>query len=115
MNAVENTKDGTVTGHYFNSIASILDVLDQLEQLKSNYIAMDNTPITRILVENKLSNAVIVMFVFRLTSLRSTQLNSFGQYVKDEDAHNMVLLSDIQGFYKYSIARFEDCLNRKPM
>ncbi|RCH79992.1 hypothetical protein CU097_001845, partial [Rhizopus azygosporus] len=42
---VENTKGGTVNGHYFNFIASTLDILDQHEQRKDNYIVMDNAPI----------------------------------------------------------------------
>ncbi|KAG0771611.1 hypothetical protein G6F22_016333 [Rhizopus arrhizus] len=41
----QNTKGGTVTGHYFNFIASTLDILDQHEQFKGNYIVMDNAPI----------------------------------------------------------------------
>ncbi|KAG2191936.1 hypothetical protein INT47_012019 [Mucor saturninus] len=36
---------GTVTGHYFNFIASTLNVLDQHEQFKGFYIVMDNVPI----------------------------------------------------------------------
>ncbi|CEG79652.1 hypothetical protein RMATCC62417_14092 [Rhizopus microsporus] len=36
---------GTVTGHYFNFIASTLDVLDKHEQFKNFYIVMDNVPI----------------------------------------------------------------------
>lgn len=34
--AVENTKGITVTGHYFNFIASTLDILDQHEQFENN-------------------------------------------------------------------------------
>ncbi|CEI89974.1 hypothetical protein RMCBS344292_04310 [Rhizopus microsporus] len=36
---------GTVTGHYFNFIASTLDVLDMHERFKGFYIVMDNVPI----------------------------------------------------------------------
>ncbi|CEG70057.1 hypothetical protein RMATCC62417_06023 [Rhizopus microsporus] len=36
---------GTVTGHYFNFIASTLDILDKREKFKGNYIVMDNAPI----------------------------------------------------------------------
>ncbi|KAG1468016.1 hypothetical protein G6F56_004082 [Rhizopus delemar] len=38
-------KGGTVTGHYFNFVASTLDVLDRHEQFKGHYIIMDNAPI----------------------------------------------------------------------
>ncbi|KAG1179506.1 hypothetical protein G6F70_007714 [Rhizopus microsporus] len=35
----------TVAGHYFNFVASTIDVLDQHEQFKDCYILMDNCPI----------------------------------------------------------------------
>lgn len=31
------------------------------------------------------------------------------------DACNRILLSDLQEFCRYSVARFEECLNSKPM
>lgn len=36
---------GTVTGHYFNFIASTIDVMDRHEEFKGHYIIMDNAPI----------------------------------------------------------------------
>lgn len=36
---------GTFTGHYFNFIASTLDVLDRYEEFKGYYLIMDNAPI----------------------------------------------------------------------
>ncbi|KAG0841955.1 hypothetical protein G6F17_009019 [Rhizopus arrhizus] len=45
--AVINTqsRDSTVTGHYFNFICDIMDVLDKHEEFKDCYIVMDNAPI----------------------------------------------------------------------
>lgn len=39
------SKGGTVTGHYFNFVSSILDVMDKHEEFKGNYLVMDNAPI----------------------------------------------------------------------
>ncbi|KAG1031421.1 hypothetical protein G6F43_013958 [Rhizopus delemar] len=36
---------GTVAGHYFNFIASTLDIMDQHEEFKGHYLIMDNAPI----------------------------------------------------------------------
>ncbi|KAG1050394.1 hypothetical protein G6F43_007324 [Rhizopus delemar] len=36
---------GTVTGHYFNFISSVLDVMDRHEQFRGHYLVMDNAPI----------------------------------------------------------------------
>jgi hypothetical protein len=41
--AIKST--GTVAGHYFNFVASTIDVLEQHEQFKHFYILMDNCPI----------------------------------------------------------------------
>lgn len=40
-----SSKGATVTGHYFNFIASTLDVMDQHEEFTSHYLVMDNAPI----------------------------------------------------------------------
>jgi hypothetical protein len=63
------------------------DIFDQHEQFKNNYIVMDNTPIHKKAdikkkKKKKISSLVKAVFIFRLTPLSSTQLNSFGQYVK---------------------------------
>ncbi|EIE81272.1 hypothetical protein RO3G_05977 [Rhizopus delemar RA 99-880] len=44
MNNAKRTV-GTVTGHYFNFIASTLDMMDQHEEFKGHYLIMDNAPI----------------------------------------------------------------------
>lgn len=44
MDGAERTV-GTVTGHYFNFIASTLDIMDKHDELKSYYLIMDNAPI----------------------------------------------------------------------
>lgn len=36
---------GTVTGHYFNFIASTIAVMDRHEEFKGHYFIMDNAPI----------------------------------------------------------------------
>lgn len=40
-----SSKGATVTGHYFNFIASTLDVMDQHEEFTGHYLVMDNAPI----------------------------------------------------------------------
>ncbi|KAG1169834.1 hypothetical protein G6F46_009275 [Rhizopus delemar] len=36
---------GTITGHYFNTIASTLNMMDQYEDFKDHYLIVDNAPI----------------------------------------------------------------------
>lgn len=43
--AANNSKGGTVTGHYFNFTAKNLDVMDKHSQFKGNYLIMYNAPI----------------------------------------------------------------------
>lgn len=38
-------KGGTVTGHYFNFIASTINIMNQFEEFKGNYLVIDNCPI----------------------------------------------------------------------
>lgn len=38
----EETKRGTVTGHYFNFVASCMSVMDSHTEFKDNYLVMDN-------------------------------------------------------------------------
>jgi hypothetical protein len=43
--AKESNNGGAVTGHCFNFISSVLDVMDRHEQFRGHYLVMDNTPI----------------------------------------------------------------------
>ena len=43
--AKESDNGDAVTGHYFNFISSVLDVMDRHEQFRGHYLVMDNTPI----------------------------------------------------------------------
>ena len=36
---------GTVVGHYFNFISSVLDIMDRHEQFRGHYLVMDSAPI----------------------------------------------------------------------
>lgn len=38
-------QEGTVTGHYFNFIAKVIDILDRHPHFKNHYLIMDNVPI----------------------------------------------------------------------
>jgi hypothetical protein len=40
----EQTNRGNVTGHYFNFIASCMDVMDRHPEFKNHYLVMDNAP-----------------------------------------------------------------------
>ncbi|CAO3666780.1 unnamed protein product [Rhizopus stolonifer] len=49
---------GTVTGHYFNFIASTLDIMDQIKEFKGHYLIMDSATIhkhedTKLYVEKR--------------------------------------------------------------
>lgn len=116
VQAAGNAKGGTVTGHYFNFIASTLDILDKHEQFKGNYIVMDNAPIHK--------NADIRKYIEQrgygcvYLPAYSPELNPIEQFwsvckskIKREellqeetlssrigDACNTILLSDLQGF-----------------
>ncbi|KAG0747157.1 hypothetical protein G6F57_007946 [Rhizopus arrhizus] len=43
--AKESNNSGTVTGHYFNFISSVLDVMNRHEQFRGHCLVMDNAPI----------------------------------------------------------------------
>lgn len=42
---MQSGKGGTLTGHYFNFLASTMDVMDRHEAFKGHYLIMDNAPI----------------------------------------------------------------------
>lgn len=130
---IGNAKGGTVTGHYFNFIVSTLDILDQHEQLKGHYIVMDNAPIhkntdIRKYIEQRGYGCVylpayspelnpIEQFwsVCKSKLKREQLLQEVALSSRIGDACNRILLSDLQGFCRYSSDRFADCLNHKPM
>lgn len=122
-NTADNAKGGTATRHYFSFIASTLYILDQHEQFKGNYIIVDNAP-THM-------NVDIRKYIEKrgYGCAYSPELNSIEQFwsvcksklrrkelLQEEilssrigDACNRILLSDLQGFCRYSAARFKNC------
>ncbi|KAG1448381.1 hypothetical protein G6F56_008958 [Rhizopus delemar] len=106
---------------------------DKHEQFKGNYIVMDNAPIHK----NTDIRKYIEQHGYGCVYLPaySPELNPIEQFwsvcksklkreklLQEEtlssrigEACNTILLSDLQGFCRYSAAKFEDCLNRKPM
>lgn len=125
-----SSKGGTVIGHYFNFLSSTMDVLDRHEEFKGNYIVMDNAPIhlhddIRKHIENRGYRCLYL-------PAYSPELNPIEQFwsvckskLKREQlleeeiltnriqmACNQVLVSDLKGFCKYSIARFALGLKR---
>ena len=128
-----SSNSGTVTGHYFNFISSVLDVMDRHEEFKHHYLIMDNAPIhkhqdIKNLIESRGYKCVYL-------PPYSPELNPIEQFwsvcksklkreqlLEEEtltsriaDACNRILYSNLQGFCRYSAAKFEDCLNRKPI
>ena len=126
-------KCGTVTGHYFNFIAMTLDVIDKHELFKGYYLVMDNAPIhkhtgIRSYIENRCYACVYL-------PPYSPELNPIEQFwsvcksklkreaLLEEEilisrikfTCNNVLISDLRGFCKYSVAKFSGCLEKSPI
>lgn len=124
---------GTVTGHYFNFIASTLDIMDRHEEFKGHYLIMDNAPIhkykdIKLYVESRGYGCV------RLPHY-SPELNPIEQFwsvcksklkrealLKEEtltsrirEACNSITINELKGFCRYPVRKFDDCLNRKPI
>jgi hypothetical protein len=124
---------GTVTGHYFNFIASTLDIMDKYEIFKGHYLVMNNAPIHK----NKDIKHYIESHGYGCVYLPpySPELNPIEQFwsvsksrlkrealLKEEtltsrigEACNNVLISDPKGFCGYSVRKLDDCLQRKPI
>jgi hypothetical protein len=121
----------TVTGHYFNFICDTMDVLDKHKELKDCCIVMDKAPIHKNAdIEKEINRwrygcvylppyypelnpieqfwSVCKSKMKREELLQEETLSS-----RIRDACNSILLSDLKGFCRYSMTRFEDCLNRK--
>ena len=107
--------------------------MNQYEELKGFYLIMDNCPIhnhgdIRKHIEThgygciylppyspELSPIEQFWSVCKSKVKREALLKEETLSSKIRDACNHVLLSDLQGFCRYSVARFDDCLNRKPL
>lgn len=108
---------GTVTGHYFNFIASTLDVLDKHEQFKGFYLVMDNIPIHKnVAIERYIVNRGYGCVYLPPYSPELNPIEQFWSVVKSKlkreklleketftsritEACNSVLLSNLQGFF----------------
>jgi transposase len=108
-----------------------MDVLDKHAQFKGHYIVMDNAPIHKNGdIEKEINRrgygciylpsyfpelnpieqcwSVCKSNIKREELLQEETLSS-----RIRDACNSILLSDLQGFCRYSVARFDDCLNKR--
>ncbi|KAG1436418.1 hypothetical protein G6F56_013564 [Rhizopus delemar] len=115
-----SSKSGTVTGHYFNFMSGVLDVMDRHEEFKHHYLIINNAPIHKYLNIKNLIESRGYKCVY-LPSY-SPELNHIEQLLEEEtltsriaDACNRILYNNLQGFCRYSAAKLEDCLNRKPI
>ncbi|KAG2191662.1 hypothetical protein INT47_008600 [Mucor saturninus] len=124
---------GTVTGHYFNFIASTLNVLDQHEQFKGFYIVMDNVPIHKnVDIERYIVNRGYGCVYLPPYSPELNPIEQFWSVVKSKlkreklleketlttrisDACNSILFSDLQGFCRYSDSKWQVCRDRLPL
>lgn len=111
---------GTVTGYYFNFIASTLDILDKHEEFKGNYIVMDNAPIhTAEDIEKYIVRRDYGCVYLPPYSPELNPIEQFWSVVKSKlkreklldnetltsrisEACNRVLLSDLKGFCRNS-------------
>ncbi|KAG1053175.1 hypothetical protein G6F43_004726 [Rhizopus delemar] len=126
-------KGGTVTGHYFNFIAMTLDVMDKHELFKGHYLVMDNAPIhkhtnIRSYIESRrygwaylppysseLNPIELFWSVCKSKLKREALLEEKTLTSRIKVACNNVLISNLCGFFKYSVAKFSDCLEKRPI
>ncbi|KAG1051641.1 hypothetical protein G6F43_006164 [Rhizopus delemar] len=104
----ESNNGGTVTGHYFNFISNVLDVMDRYEQFCGHYLVMDNAPIhTHEDIQKHIESCG-----YGCVKLKREQLlDEETLTTRIADACNRILYSDLQGFCRYSASKFDDCLN----
>lgn len=127
---VEASKGGTVTGHYFNFVASTLDVMDKYEQFKDHYLVTDNAPIhknkdIRIYIEGRWNRCVYLppyspelnpieqFWSIVKSKLKRVALLEETLSTRISDSCSKAMISDSQGFCRYPTARWADCLERK--
>jgi len=132
--AVDKTtsKRGTATGHYFNFLSSTMDVLDRHKMFKDNYIVMDNASIhqhedIRKYIENRGYRCVYLppyspelnpieqFWSVCKSKLKREQLLEETLTTRIQMACNQILIGDLLGFCKYSIEKFDECLNKTPI
>jgi hypothetical protein len=124
---------GTKSGHYFNFIKSCLDVMDKHEEFKGNYLIMDNAPIhTNGDIQNYIERRGYGCIYLPSYSPELNPIEQFWSVCKSKvkkhrlldeetlttrirDASNQVLISDLQGFCRSSMSRFQDCLDCKDL
>ncbi|KAG1606564.1 hypothetical protein G6F46_012921 [Rhizopus delemar] len=110
-----------------------LDVMDKHELFKGHYLVMDNAQIhkhadIRSYIESRGYGCVylppyspelnpIEQFwsVCKSKLKREALLEEETLTSRIKVACNNVLISDLRGFCKYSVAKFSDCLEKKPM
>lgn len=129
----EKGKGGTVTGHYFNFIAETIQIMNQYEEFRGHYLIMVNCPIhnhadIRKYIEShgygcaylppyspELNPIEQFWSVCKSKVKREALLKEKALSSKIREACNNVLTNDLQGFCRYSVGKFDDCLNRKPI
>ena len=105
----------------------------QYEEFKGHYLVMDNVSIhkntdIKLYIESRGYGCIylppyspelnpIEQFwsVCKSKLKRETLLAEETLTSRIRDASNKVLISDCHGFCRYSAARFQDCLDRKPL
>ncbi|KAG1437079.1 hypothetical protein G6F56_013278 [Rhizopus delemar] len=133
IQVVNKGKGGTVTGHYFNFVAATLDVLDKHEQFKGHYIVMDNAPIhTHLDIQKYIEQRGYGCIYLPPYSPELNPIEQFWSVCKSKlkrqkllkeetlssrigEACNNIFLSDLQGFCRYSVSKFQACLDGEPL
>ncbi|KAG1472540.1 hypothetical protein G6F56_001477 [Rhizopus delemar] len=130
---IEKGKGEIVTGHYFNFVSMTLDIMDKHELFKGHYLVMDNAPIhkhtdIKAYIEGRGYGCVylpsyspelnpIEQFwsVCKSKLKRETLLEEETLTSRLRVACNNVLISDLRGFCRYSVTKFSDCLEKRPI
>lgn len=114
-------------------MASTLDVLDRHEQFKGYYIIMDNALIhTHLDIEKYIEQRGYGCIYLPPYSPELNPIEQFWSVCKSKlkrekllkeetltsritEACNNIYISDLQGFCRYSVSKFNDCLEGKPL
>ena len=123
----------TVTGDYLNFIASTLDIMDQQEDFKGYYLIMDNAPIhkhkdIKLYVEScgyggmnlppyspGLSPIEQLWSVCKSKLKREAPLKEKYLTLRIREACSNAAINDLKDFCRYSLKKFDDCLEPKPV
>lgn len=130
MRVIEDVKRtiGTGTGHCFNFIASILDIMNQHKDFKGYCLIMDNMHIlkyedSQLYIESHSYGCIHLPLyspelnsIERFWSICKSKLKREALFKKEtlalciRDECSNVLISGLKGFCRYSVRKWDHCL-----